>query len=383
MTLLLRAGRVVTASADHAPGWVHVDGDRVAAVGEGHGPSTPGEVLDLGDAVVTPGFVDVHSHGGGGVHFADGVEAAETAALAHRRHGTLATMASLVTAEVGALAATVRTLAPLVRSGLLAGIHLEGPWLSPRHRGAHDPGLLVAPTPRDVDLLLDAGEGAVRMVTLAPELPGALDAVERLVAAGVVVGVGHTDATYDQTRAAIERGASVGTHVFNAMRGLHHREPGPIGALAQDRTTLLEVIADGVHLHPGVIDLVGAGAPGRVVLVTDAMAAAAAPDGAYRLGSLDVEVLERVARLVDGGAIAGSTLTLDRAVAYAVRDAHLPLVDAVRAATSTPAALLGRPDLGDVVAGGPADLVVLHADLTLAGVMVAGRWLDEPAAARD
>jgi N-acetylglucosamine-6-phosphate deacetylase len=215
------------------------------------------------------------------------------------------------------------------------------------------------------------------MVTLAPELPGGTGAVRLLSDAGVVAAIGHTDATYDQARAAIDAGARVGTHLFNAMRPLHHREPGAVGALL-DSDADVELVADGVHLHPAVLRTAFAAAPGRCILVTDAMAAAGAPDGDYRLGQMAVEVRGGTARLAseDGeGAIAGSTLTMDAAVRYAVRTAGLPLLEVVRAASTTPAAAWGLHDVGSLEPGRRADLVVLDADLAVTRVMRGGAWV--------
>ncbi len=373
--MLLSSDRVVTPARVLAPGWLRVEGGTVVEVGEGE-PPMPADV-SLAGATVVPGFVDVHLHGGGGASFDGGdQDAAETAVRAHLAHGTTTVVASLVTDAVPALAASVVRLADLVDDGLLAGIHLEGPWLSPRYAGAHEPSLLADPTDADVDLLLEAGRGHVRMVTLAPELPGGLGAVERLAAAGVVAAIGHTDATYDVARAALDAGARAGTHLFNAMRGLHHREPGPVAALLEDREIHVELVADGVHVHPSVLALAARAKPDRVVLVTDAMAAAAAADGDYRLGRLGVEVRDGVARLADSGAIAGSTLTMGDAVRYAVTVAGLPLLDVVRAASATPAALLGLDLVGELTPGAVADLVVLDDDLCVQRVMRRGVWVD-------
>ena len=373
--LLLTAGRVLTPARMLAPGWVRLSGDRVAAVGGGE-PPRPADV-DLGaSATVVPGYVDVHNHGGGGASFTTGsVDDAARAAAAHLREGTTSVVASLVTDTGPALRRSVRSLADLVDDRILAGLHLEGPWLSPAHAGAHDRALLRDPVAAEVDGLLAAGRGAVRMVTLAPELPGGLAAVRRLVTAGVVAAVGHTDATYEQTREALAAGARLGTHLFNAMRGLHHREPGPAAALLEHPDALVELIADGVHLHPATLRLAARAAPGRFLLVTDAMAAAAAADGTYRLGPMAVRVRGGVARLAGSGAIAGSTLTMAAAVRHCVSSAGLPLADAVRAATLTPATALGLTGVGALEPGYRADLVVLDDGLAVRRVMRAGGWL--------
>ncbi|WP_210438632.1 N-acetylglucosamine-6-phosphate deacetylase [Nocardioides xinjiangensis] len=374
--MIVSAAQVVTPARILAPGWLHLRGERIVEVGEGAPPRASD--VDLGDVTVSPGFIDLHVHGGGGASFDSGkADAAEVVADTHLRHGTTSMAASLVTDTPARMAAALRELAPLVDDGRLAGIHLEGPWLSPQRSGAHQPGSLADPEPGAIESLLAAGDGAVRMVTLAPELPGGVDAVRRLEAAGVVVAVGHTDATYAETRAALDAGARLGTHLFNAMRPLHHRDPGPVGALL-DAPVDVELIADGVHLHPAVLRTVFAAKPGRCILVTDAMAAAGAPDGDYRLGPMAIEVREGVARLASEGgtgAIAGSTLTMDAAVRFAVRTAGLPLLDVVHAASTAPAAAWGLADVGALEAGRRADLVVLDDALEVVRVMRAGAWV--------
>ncbi len=377
--VILTASHVVTPARVLAPGWLRLDGDRIIEVGEGAPPQTPDvdRAVDLGDTTIVPGFVDLHVHGGGGASFETGTsDAADLVAATHLAHGTTSMAASLVTDTRERMVDAVRELALLVQDGRLAGVHLEGPWLSPQRSGAHHPGSLSSPDPAAVDALLSAGDGAVRMVTLAPELPGGLDAVRRLVDAGVLAAIGHTDATYDEARAALDAGARLGTHLFNAMRPLHHRDPGPVGALL-DSPGDVELIADGVHLHPSVLRTVFAAKPGRCILVTDAMAAAGAPDGDYALGQMAVEVRDGVARLADGpgaGAIAGSTLTMDAAVRFAVLTAGLPLRDAVHAASTAPARAWGLAEVGALEAGRRADLVVLDGDLQVVRVMRSGAW---------
>lgn len=374
--MILTAAQVVTPARVLAPGWLLLDGDRILEVGEGPPPRAAD--VDLGPVTVTPGFVDLHVHGGGGASFETGTaDAADVATAAHLAHGTTSMAASLVTDTPERMVTAVRELALLVDDGRLAGIHLEGPWLSPRRSGAHQPDALTHPSPAAIDRLLTAGSGAVRMVTLAPELPGGPDAVRHLVDAGVLVAIGHTDATYDEARAAIDAGARLGTHLYNAMRPLHHRDPGPVGALL-DAPVDVELVADGVHLHPAVLRTVFAAKPGRCLLVTDATAAAGAPDGDHRLGPMAIEVRDGVARLADGsgdGAIAGSTLTMDAAVRFAVRTAGLPLLDVVHAASTTPASAWGLGDVGAIEAGRRADLVVLDERLEVVRVMRQGVWL--------
>ena len=385
MTTVLAGARVVTPETVLEPGWLRIDGPRIAALGAG-APPQDADALHLGGGYVVPGFVDMHVHGGGGAAYTTGdPEEARAAAAFHRTHGTTTTVASLVTAEIDDIERALRALAPLVHEGVLAGVHLEGPYLSPEHPGAHDPALLRAPDAAELDRLLRAGAGTVRMVTVAPERPGALELVRRTVAAGALAAIGHTAATYAQARAAFDAGARVATHLFNAMRALHHREPGPVVAALEDERVTIELINDGVHLHDAAAALAftRAGAA-RTALITDAMAAAGMADGAYRLGGLEVRVRDGVARLAKGDSIAGSTLTLDVALRRAVRDLGLPIAAAARAAATTPARALGLGDrTGALENGKDADLVVLGDDLAVRAVMAGGEWLGAaPAAER-
>jgi N-acetylglucosamine-6-phosphate deacetylase len=372
-SLLITAGRVILPDRVLSPGWVEVTGGLITGAGEGAPPRAAD--ADFHADVLAPGFIDAHNHGGGGVSFhdPDPRAAAEHIVLTHRAHGTTTMMASLVTAPLDELERLVLALAELVREGLLAGIHLEGPWLSPAHRGAHAEDLLRLPDAAGVDRLMSAGAGAVRMVTIAPELQGGLAAVSSIARHGAVAAIGHTDADYALTKAAIEAGATVGTHVFNAMRPLHHREPGAAGAVLEDPKMFAELVADGVHLHPSIVRLI-TDSPARPVFVTDAMAAAGATDGDYKLGALDVRVADGAARLVDG-TIAGSVLTLDQAVRYAVLTAGVPLAPAVRAASQNPADMLHLTDRGRILPGLRADLVVLDGELQVRAVMHEGTWV--------
>jgi N-acetylglucosamine-6-phosphate deacetylase len=335
-------------------------------------------VDDLGGRYLLPGFVDIHVHGGGGASYTSAdPDEARRAAQFHLEHGTTTSLASLVSAPLTDLARQMAGLGPLVRDGTLAGIHLEGPYISAARCGAHNPADLRNPDVDELDRLLDEGAGMIRMITIAPELPNALPFIEKVVSAGVIAAIGHTDASYAQARAGIKAGARVGTHLFNAMRGLHHREPGPIAALTEVPDVVVELINDGVHVHPAVARLAASVVgPDRLALVTDAMQAAGMGDGTYLLGSMTVDVEGGVARLAAGGAIAGSTLTLDAALRRAVQDVGLPLPSAAGAAATTPAQCLGRAEqIGAIAPGLRADLVVLDEDLMISRVMRAGRWV--------
>jgi N-acetylglucosamine-6-phosphate deacetylase len=382
---VVTAARVVTGSVVHAPGWISHQHGVITGVGAGR-PDRPDH--DHGDATLVPGFVDVHVHGGGGGSFttrdpASALQAVDT----HRQHGTTTTMASLVTASPDDLLASVSMLAELYRDGLVAGVHLEGPWINPHRCGAHDPRQLRDPSTAEISRLLTAAGGAIAMVTVAPELTGGPDAVRQLVDAGVIAAVGHTDCSYSVAADAIGAGARVATHLFNAMRPIHHRDPGPIIALLGDPRVTVELIADGIHLDPAlhryVARTVG---PDRVALVTDAMAATGLGDGRYRLGPMAVDVIDGVARIAGTQTIAGSTTTMDQLFRAAVRTwagcgpgaetAALPtdqaLVHATRQTSANPARVLGRTDIGSLEPGRRADFVVLDADLRVTAVVVGG-----------
>lgn len=370
-TTLITAPTVITGEATLSPGWVRVAGEQITAVGEGEPPLGAGERVEAFQGTVIPGMVDIHCHGGGGAAFTDGPTAAIQVVEAHLAHGTTSMMASLVTDTVENLELQIAALEPLVTEGVLAGIHLEGPWLSRQFCGAHDSERLLEPVLMDFRRLATP---VVRMVTLAPELPGALEALSELRSLGVVVAVGHTAATAAQARAALEGGASVVTHLFNAMRPVHHREPGPVWEAVRSAASL-ELISDGVHLHPTVLADLMLRLPQRCVLVTDAMAAAGASDGSYQLGPMSVTVVGGRATISGTDRIAGSSLTMDVALRYAVQEAGVPLPIAVRAATMNPAAAVGLTDRGRLVTGSRADLVALDDELQLTGVMRLGQWV--------
>jgi N-acetylglucosamine-6-phosphate deacetylase len=373
----LTAGTVVTGDVVLSPGRVDVDGDRVTGVG----PCDDGAVIDLPGSTVVPGFVDMHVHGGGGAAYTSHDPGEVLRAVAfHRRHGTTSTVASLVSASPKVLRRSVDVLSELVRAGDIAGIHLEGPWLSAARCGAHEPSALRPPDPAEIQALLDAARGAIRMVTLAPELDGARQAIAQLRSSGVVVAIGHTDADYDVTRWAVDAGATVATHLFNAMPAVHHRAPGPVAALLEDPRVTVELITDGVHVHPALaaMVLVAAGDT-RVALVTDAMVATGMPDGPYVLGAVVVDVHDAVATVAGTSTIAGSTATMDALFRSAVAAAGGPadpdaLLRATRLTAANPARALGLTDIGLLEVGRRADLVVLDSALEVSGVLRSGRW---------
>ncbi|MFJ9035083.1 N-acetylglucosamine-6-phosphate deacetylase [Streptomyces sp. NPDC102406] len=386
---VLAGARVVLPTGIVTDGRVVVDGTKIADGDTSllRRSREPGGVpegvpaVDLTGHWVVPGFVDMHNHGGGGASFTSGtVEEILKGVHTHRLHGTTTLVPSFVTGETDFLTQRAGLLSELAEQGEIAGIHFEGPFISPCRKGAHDETLLRDPDPAEVRKLVDAARGKARMVTLATELPGGIDSVRLLAEQGVIAAIGHTDATYEQTVEAIDAGATVATHLFNAMPPLGHRAPGPIAALLEDERITVELINDGTHLHPAALQLAFHHKGGeRVAFITDAMDAAGFGDGRYMLGPMEVEVKDSVARLVEGGSIAGSTLTLDRAFKRAATVDRLPVEDIVRAVSANPARLLGIDDtVGSLEPGKDADLVVLDAEFELKGVMRKGEWLVAP-----
>lgn len=357
------SGRIVTPSGV-VEGRVTVEDGRIASIERGKAE----------DQWVLPGFVDIHNHGGGGYTFTTGsASQAREAAAFHLRHGTTTMLASLVSSPFELMRDAVLAYAPLVSEGVIAGIHFEGPYLSQARCGAQNPLYLRDPSLPEIASLVELADGALRMVTIAPERTGALEAIAELRRLGIVVAIGHTDGTFEQVRAGIEMagaGPVVATHLFNGMRPLNHREPGPIVALLDSPSVVCELVADGIHLHDGTLAFAAhsAGAA-RAALITDAMSAAGMPDGSYDLGGLEVVVSGGAARLASNGSIAGSTLTMDAALRQAV-GAGLSIVDAAVMASTTPASVLGLDKR--IAVGCDADLVVLDNSLHVTTVVRAG-----------
>ncbi|PPF12281.1 MULTISPECIES: N-acetylglucosamine-6-phosphate deacetylase [unclassified Rathayibacter] len=382
--LIIHSARKVDAAGTVEDHWLRARDGAITATGTGTGWQAQAEGAELHDArglTAVPGFIDVHVHGGGGHGFDGGAEAIRAGLALHRSRGTTRSLVSLVSAPLEQLESSLDAVSALAATDpLVLGAHLEGPFLAPSRRGAHDPAALLHPSSGAVGRLLDAARGRLAQITLAPELPGALAAVERLAGAGTVVAVGHTEADADQARAAFDRGARLVTHAFNAMPEIGHRSPGPIPVALGDERVALELILDGRHVDVEVVRLAFAAAPGRIALVTDAMAAAGAGDGAHRLGPLDVEVLGGVARLAGTAVLAGSTLTQDEALRRAVGPGRLGLEASVAALTAVPARVLGRGDLGLLAPGYRADVVLLDASLRVQRVWAEGRPFPDSAA---
>jgi N-acetylglucosamine-6-phosphate deacetylase len=369
----ISAPRVVAGGRLLTPGRVQVHDGRIVDVSEGDADAD----VALASGVLAPGLVDLQVNGFFGVDFAD-ASPEQWRDVARRLAGTGVTAfaPTIITAPVADLVAGLRRAgdAMAAQDGTAArilGVHVEGPFLSERRKGAHNPALLRDPDPEAVEALLGAAPGTLLVVTLAPERPGALAAIGRLAGAGVLVSVGHTDATAAEVAAAAEAGARMVTHLFNAQRPLHHREPGVPGHALVDQRLTAGLIVDLHHVHAEVCRLAFAAAPGRVVLVTDAAAAAGMPPGRYQLGGEPVILESGRPPVREDGTIAGSGLRLDEAVANTV-GLGVDLVSAVAAATTVPADLVGRSDLGRIEPGAAADLVWLSDDLRARATWVGG-----------
>lgn len=349
--LLLAGGRIAA-----------IDGDAEAAAREAHAVSVPGRFA-------APGFIDLQVNGIGGHDFTTDPGSMWTVGPVLARHGVTAFLPAIVTSPRGTVEAALRVAAERRDAGGAKplGLHVEGPFLAPARAGAHDPELLREP---DLDEIRGwLASGALRILTLAPELPSAMDAI-RTVAAGSVVSIGHTDADAATTERAIESGARYATHLFNAMPPLGHRAPGAVGALLADDRVTLGLIVDGRHLDPLVVGLVSRLASGRVSLVSDAIGALGLDDGSYHLGGTTVTVTRGTASLADG-TIAGSVVGLDAGVRRFAQ-ATGSAAAAIEAVTGVPARLLGLEDRGVLRVGGRADIVLLDAELEVAATLVGG-----------
>jgi N-acetylglucosamine-6-phosphate deacetylase len=304
------------------------------------------------DGTLIPGFVDIHCHGGGGRYFsAQNPDDIQKVIDTHRAHGTTTMLASLVSEPINALKEQIKNLVPYVQGGAIAGIHLEGPYLSPHKCGAHDPALLRDPIPAELQELLDVADGAISMVTLAPELPHGIAAIEFLVENGIVVALGHSNADAEITKKAIDAGATVVTHFYNGLPRIDHKNPNITLQALMDERLALELINDGDHVDEGATELLLRTAPGRVLLVTDSMCAAGAGDGSYTIGALDVEVKDGVARLTSNGSLAGSTLTMNRAYENLINNFGTSIEYASYCASTLPARVLGIEYVGEIAPG--------------------------------
>jgi N-acetylglucosamine-6-phosphate deacetylase len=384
-TTAIYASRVLTPQDEISDGVILVEGERIAGVGHRDEIRVPPGATDYvaTGMTIVPGFVDLHIHGAGGHDVMEATpRALDRITSTVARHGTTSLVATTVTAPIEE---TCRSLAGIAHyiyeqgrspnrqlAAEILGIHLEGPFISGARRGVHPASSIAVPSQEVLDRFLQAADGLVRILTFAPELPGAIALIEAAVAAGIVVAMGHTDASYEQARAAIQAGARHAVHTYNAMRPFTHRDPGILGAILTDPEVTAEFIADGVHVAgPAIQILIGSKGFDAVLAVSDGISATGMSDGNYRLGNFEVVVRDGVCRSADGH-LAGSTLTLDRALRNIV-GLGVPFAEAVRMITVLPARRLGLAGKKGVIApGADADLVALTSDLRVAGVMARG-----------
>ncbi|PWW05061.1 N-acetylglucosamine-6-phosphate deacetylase [Paenibacillus cellulosilyticus] len=383
--LVLKNVKLVTPQGVLDEGWIRLADDRIEALG--HGPiaasSGEGEIIDGAGGWVLPGFIDVHVHGGAGHDFMDADEEGLRAITKfHASHGTTGILATSLTASRDELTSVLDRVSQFMSTPMpyaqVLGVHFEGPFVSDQWKGAQNPDYILPPQPDWLEEWVSRYPGVIRIQTLAPEVDGALDYIERLDSHGIVPSCGHTDATYDQIIAAADRGLRHAVHTFNAMRPYHHREPGTVGAVLTDDRIIAEVIADGHHVHAAGIELLRrAKGPERVILVTDAMAAAGMPDGDYHLGELPVTMTCGVARLTNSGNLAGSTLTMIGALRHMVREIGVPIADASRMASGNPARQLGIDNVtGSIEVGKQADILLLSDQLEIERVWIGGQELE-------
>ena len=328
--------------------WLEIEDGLIRSINTG---TTP-EYDFRYEGILIPGFVDIHCHGGGGKYFGGLTDSEiEQVVATHRAGGTVAGLASLVTEPIENLISQIKRLVPFAQRGEIAGIHLEGPYLSHARCGAHDPNLLRTPTIAEVQTLLDAGQGFIKMITIAPELDGALEVIEHLSKSGVIAAIGHSQSDAATAIAAIDRGASVVTHFNNAMPKVIDGPGTMNSAVLGELRASLELILDGEHVATNIVRDIFEAAPNRIVLITDAMSAAGSSDGTYKIANLEVIVKDGVARLASNGSLAGSTLTMAKAFSHALNEIGISITEAVHAASTLPALILGRSDLGEIAVG--------------------------------
>ncbi|RNB82786.1 N-acetylglucosamine-6-phosphate deacetylase [Brevibacillus fluminis] len=376
-------GSVVETTRVVENGIVVTQGERILYAGEegGYAYSGDEEIRDYSGQWIIPGLIDIHVHGNAGHDVMDGTKEALVAISkslsSYGITGFLATTMTAPFAEIErALNAVVETVGSPELAAEVLGVHLEGPWINPKMKGAQAEENIVHPTEERVDAILRLIGEKLCVVTIAPEMPEAMAAIQKLTEQGVICSIGHSDATIEQVNEAVERGASHATHMFNGMRGLHHREPGVVGAtLVHDRMTC-DIIADFIHVHPNAVELVyRMKGRERLLLISDGMRAVGMPDGTYDLGGQTVHVRKCIARLTDG-TLAGSTLTLNRAIGHMVETLRLSVPDAVYMAATAPAVKLGVSERkGSLEVGKDADLVVLAPDYSVRATVVKGRMV--------
>lgn len=376
-------GSVVETTRVVEKGIVVTQGESILYAGEESGYTFCGEeeIRDYSGQWIIPGLIDIHVHGNAGHDVMDGTrESLVAISKSLSRYGITGFLATTMTAPFAdiekALNAVVETVGSPELAAEMLGVHLEGPWINPKMKGAQAEENIVYPGAEQVEAVLRLLGDKLRVVTIAPEMPEALAAIQKLSRQGVICSIGHSDATIEQVNAAVEQGACHVTHMFNGMRGLHHREPGVAGAaLVNDRLTC-DIIADLIHVHPNAVELVyRMKGRKRLLLISDGMRAVGMPDGTYDLGGQTVHVHKCIARLTDG-TLAGSTLTLNRAIGHLVETLQLTMTDAVYMAATAPALKLGLGEQkGSLEAGKDADLVVLAPDYSVRATVVRGRMV--------
>ncbi|MCD9024867.1 N-acetylglucosamine-6-phosphate deacetylase [Cohnella silvisoli] len=378
--------KIITPSGVLKNGSIRVKAGIITAIGNGTDSPVHSDIetIDANGSWVIPGFIDVHVHGGAGHDFMDaGTEGLAAITKFHASHGTTRMLATTLTASRDDLTAAIDRVSSFMSTSMpyaqIIGVHLEGPFVNVKWKGAQNPAYILPPQIEWLEDWVARFPGIIKIQTLAPETEGALDYIEKLALNGIVPSCGHTDATYEQIIAAADRGLRHAVHTFNAMTPLHHRQPGTVGAVLTDDRIIGEVIADGHHVHPaGIKLLTKAKGTNNVILVTDAMAAAGMPDGDYDIGGLPVHMSCGVARLKEGGSLAGSTLTMISAVQYLVREIGVTLEEASRMASANPARQLGIDDVtGTLEAGKAADFLLLDSSLELQTIWVGGRKLTD------
>jgi N-acetylglucosamine-6-phosphate deacetylase len=374
-------GKVVTDGTQIENGLVIVQGTTIHFAGatESYGEAMPDRIIEVTDGWICPGFVDIHMHGIDGHDTMDGTpESLQAISTALARNGVTSFLATTMTAPYDQLEQAIQNIVTVSRSGLagaeVAGIHLEGPWINPHYKGAQNEKDISNPELACVKHLYEVAGGLLKVVTIAPEQPGALEAISWLRERSVIVSAGHTGASFEQAKDAVDAGVRHFTHCFNAMTGLHHREPGVVGAAMFHEQLSTELIADGIHVHPAVMRILyRVKTAERLVLISDSMRAAALGTGTYEFGGQQVHVHDGKAKLADG-TLAGSILTLNQAVGNMVEKSDVPLPEAVQMATQTPAAILGQSGKkGRLAAGYDADLTVLNTKFESTLTIVAGK----------
>ena len=387
MKIVATARRLYTPTEEIADPWFVIEDEHLVEISSraSHAYPENATVVDLGDTTVVPGFLDIHLHGGAGLDLMRAlVEELPRLGKFLTLHGVIGYFATTVAAPLDATCAALERLADAIENkapadhGIVArplGIHLEGPFLSHKRRGVHPPEYLVEPTIPIFERLWQAARGHVRMMTIAPEIPGAMEVISEAVRRKVCVSIGHSDADLPAARQAVGAGAHHATHTFNAMRPLDHRDPGIIGEVLSDDTMTADIIADGIHVSPEVVKLfLEAKGPERAVLITDAISATGMPDGHYQLGPIQVEV--RDGKCTAGDSLAGSVLTMDRAIRNITKFSNWTLREAVRAATLNPAHAVGlSKQYGKLAAGAEANFVVLTPTGDVLKTVVGGRGL--------